>query len=167
MARKRYSTVATGGTFDGLHAGHRRLLERSFELGDRVVIGLTSDEFARKQGKDPRRPYAEREAELEAFVERSFPGRRFVVAKLDDFFGPGIASKEVEALVASPETAKRVDLANSQRAARGFPPLELVVVDWVPAEDGRPISSTRIRKGEIDEEGRLLGGRAVGRRAAR
>ena len=63
----------------------------------------------------------------------------------------------MEALVASPETGKRVELANKLRAERGFPPLELVVVDWVVAEDGKPISSTRIRKGEIDEEGRLVG----------
>ena len=162
MSEKKYSKVATGGTFDGIHAGHRRLLERSFELGAEVVIGLTSDEFARKEGKATKRPYAEREAELEAFVKRRFPGRRYTIAKLDDFFGPGIASRDVQALVASPETGKRVGLANALRAERGFPPLELVTIDWVEAEDGRPISSTRIRKGEIDEDGRLLGGRPQG-----
>lgn len=160
MSEKKYSKVATGGTFDGIHAGHRRLLERSFELGEDVVIGLTSDEFARKEGKVTRRPYPEREAELEAYIEGRFPGRRYTIAKLDDYFGPGIASRDVKALVASPETGKRVGLANDLRAERGFPPLELVVIDWVEAEDGRPISSTRIRKGEIDEEGRLVGGRA-------
>jgi cytidyltransferase-like protein len=158
MSDTKYSKVATGGTFDGLHAGHRRLLERSFELGGDVVIGLTSDEFARREGKVTRRPYKEREAQLDAFIRQRFPGRRYAIAKLDDFFGPGIARREVEALVASPETGKRLGLANALRAERGFPPLELVVVDWVAAEDGRPISSTRIRKGEIDEEGRLVGG---------
>ncbi|HVB95923.1 MAG TPA: phosphopantetheine adenylyltransferase [Nitrososphaerales archaeon] len=158
MSDKKYSKVATGGTFDGLHAGHRRLLERSFELGREVVVGLTSDEFARKEGKVTKHPYKEREADLDAFIRQRFPGRRYSIAKLDDFFGPGIASREVEALVASPETGKRVGLANALRAERGFPPLELVVVDWVAAEDGSPISSTRIRKGEIDEEGRLVGG---------
>ena len=159
MPDTKYSKVATGGTFDGLHAGHRRLLERSFELGAEVVIGLTSDEFARKEGKVTKRPYKQREAELDAFIRERFPGRRYSIAKLDDYFGPGIANREVEALVASPETGKRVGLANALRAKRGFPPLELVVVDWVAAEDGRPISSTRIRKGEIDEEGKLVGGR--------
>ncbi|MDA4117890.1 MAG: phosphopantetheine adenylyltransferase [Thaumarchaeota archaeon] len=155
----RYSKVATGGTFDDFHAGHKRLLEKSFESGDYVVIGLTSDEFARKQGKEPRRPYAEREAKLEAFIKERFPGRGYSISKLDDFFGPGIASKDVEALVASPETAKRVDLANKLRGEKGFPPLDLVVVDWALAQDGKPISSTRIRRGEIDEEGRRARGR--------
>jgi pantetheine-phosphate adenylyltransferase len=165
VPQKKYTKVATGGTFDHFHAGHRRLLERSFELGDEVVIGLTSDEFARKEGKVPQQPYEKRRARLEAYIRKSFPGRRNLIAKLDDYFGPGIASKEVEALVASPETGKRVELANRLRATRGFPPLELVVVDWVAAEDGRPISSSRIRNGEIDEEGGLIGGRSPPRRA--
>ncbi len=150
----RYAKVATGGTFDDFHAGHKRLLEKSFESGDFVVIGLTSDEFAQRQGKRPR-PYGERESELKAFIDERFPGRGYSISKLDDFFGPGIANREVEALVASPETAKRVGLANDLRARKGFPPLDLVVVEWVLADDGLPISSTRIRKGEIDAEGRM------------
>jgi len=165
MSETRYRKVATGGTFDQLHAGHRRLLERSFELGEEVVIGLTSDEFAAKEGKVPKRNYEQRKAELEAYLKREFSGRRYTIAKLDDFFGPGIASRDVEALVASPETGTRVELANALRAKRGFPPLELVTIDWVLAEDGMPISSTRIRSGEIDEEGRRAGGRPPGRRA--
>ena len=165
MPGTKYSEVATGGTFDQLHAGHRRLLERSFDLGDEVVIGLTSDEFARKEGKVPKRSYKLREAKLDAYVRASFPGRRYSIVKLDDFFGPGIASREVKALVASPETGERVELANRLRAERGFPPLELVFIDGVMAEDGRPISSTRIRKGEIDEEGRLVASKRPGRRA--
>lgn len=157
---KRFSKVATGGTFDQLHAGHRRLLQGSFDKGVEVVIGLTSDEFARKEGKAPNLAYKQRRADLDTYLKATFPGRRYTIAKLDDFFGPGIANSEVEALVASPETAKKVGLANDLRAKRGFPPLELVVVDWVMADDGQPISSTRIRKGEIDNEGRLRGRRA-------
>lgn len=156
MSGTRFSKVATGGTFDGLHAGHRRLLERSFALGAFVVIGLTSDGFARKQGKEPSRPYPERKRALEDYITRTFPGRPYLVAKLEDLFGPGIASADVQALVASPETGERIALANEMRARRGFPPLELVTIDWVVAEDGSPISSTRIRNGEIDADGRLL-----------
>jgi len=154
MPKRAYSTVATGGTFDHLHAGHKRLLEKSFEVGEHVVIGLTSDEFVRREGKAPDLSYSKRKKELAAFLDESFPGRKYTIAKLDDYFGPGIADARVEALVASPETGKRVSFANQLRAKEGFPPLDLVVVDWVLAKDGRPVSSTRIRKGEIDAEGR-------------
>jgi pantetheine-phosphate adenylyltransferase len=150
-----YRRVATGGTFDHIHAGHRRLLDRSFEVGDEVVIGLTSDEFLAKVGKTPEHSYGAREAELLRYLQESFPGRRYTVAKLYDHFGPGIVDGGVEALVASPETAPRVDLANELRAASGFAPLALVTIDWVRAEDGAPISSTRIRRGELDADGRL------------
>jgi cytidyltransferase-like protein len=153
----RFRKVATGGTFDHIHAGHKRLLERSFEVGDHVIIGLTSDEFVAKVGKKPDYDYATRERALREYVEKNFPGRKYTIAKLYDYFGPGIAQSDVEALVASPETAQRLELANSMRAEKGFPPLELVTVDWIEAEDGKPISSTRIRSGEIDEEGRLRG----------
>jgi pantetheine-phosphate adenylyltransferase len=153
----RFKKVATGGTFDHIHAGHASLLEKSFEVGDHIIIGLTSDEFVAKVGKKPDYDYAKREEGLRKYIEKNFPGRSYTIAKLYDYFGPGIAEADVEALVASPETAPRLALANKLRAERGFPPLKLVMVDWIKAEDGRPISSTRIRRGEIDEEGRLRG----------
>jgi pantetheine-phosphate adenylyltransferase len=152
----KYSVVATGGTFDHIHLGHLSLLTKSFEVGEKVVIGVTSDAFARKQGKTPDQVYAARVRALEAVLRTKFPGREYMIAELDDYFGPGIASPEVQAIVVSKETAKRVAIANALREGKGYPPLEVVVVDFILAEDSRPISSTRIRKGEIDSEGRVV-----------
>jgi len=150
----KYKMVATGGTFDHLHRGHIALLSRSFDIGDAVVIGVTSDVFARKEGKNPDQSYAERVRALEEFIHKNLPGRRYVIVKLDDYFGPGIASPDVQAIVVSKETAKRVHIANALRKEKGYPPLETIVVDYVLAEDSKPISSTRIRGGEIDTEGK-------------
>jgi pantetheine-phosphate adenylyltransferase len=150
----RFKVVATGGTFDHLHRGHLSLLEKSFEVGDTVVIGVTSDSFALREGKTPDQSYEERTRALEETIQRRYPGRKYVIAKLDDYFGPGIASEDVEAIVVSKETAARVPLANALRAKKGFPPLKVVTIDYVLAYDSAPISSTRIRKGEIEPDGR-------------
>jgi pantetheine-phosphate adenylyltransferase len=155
-ASLKYDVVATGGTFDHIHKGHLALLARSFEVGEKVVIGVTSDAFALKEGKNPDLAYEERIRALEALLQRQFPGRVYLIAKLDDYFGPGIASPEVQAIVVSRETAARVSVANAMRKAKGYPPLEVVVVDYILADDSRPISSTRIRNGEIDVEGKLV-----------
>ena len=121
-----------------------------------MVIGVTSDDFARREGKTPDQKYEERVRALEALLQKMFPGREYLIAKLEDSFGPGITSPEVQAIVVTRETAKRVPIANGMRESRGFAPLDVVTVDYVLAEDERPISSTRIRSGEIDAEGRLL-----------
>ena len=43
--------VITYGTFDLLHNGHIRLLERAKALGDYLIVGVTSDDFDRRRGK--------------------------------------------------------------------------------------------------------------------
>ncbi len=43
--------VITYGTFDLLHYGHRRLLERAKALGDYLIVGVTSDNYDRTRGK--------------------------------------------------------------------------------------------------------------------
>ena len=43
--------VITYGTFDLLHYGHQRLLERAKQLGDYLVVGITSDDYDKTRGK--------------------------------------------------------------------------------------------------------------------
>ena len=45
------TTVLTYGTFDLFHIGHLNLINRLTELGDRVVIGVSTDEFNAGKGK--------------------------------------------------------------------------------------------------------------------
>lgn len=53
-------TVITYGTFDLFHVGHVRLLRRLRELGDRLVVGCSSDEFNTSKGKRTVMPYDQR-----------------------------------------------------------------------------------------------------------
>lgn len=43
--------VITYGTFDLLHYGHIRLLERAKKLGDYLIVGITTDDFDKTRGK--------------------------------------------------------------------------------------------------------------------
>ncbi len=48
------STVITFGTFDVLHVGHVRVLNRAAEFGDRLVVGVSSDQLnLSKKGRNP------------------------------------------------------------------------------------------------------------------
>lgn len=66
--------VITLGTFDLLHPGHINLLRRAKELGDYLIVGLSSDDFALFKGKKTVLDYEQRKAILEAikYVDEIF-----------------------------------------------------------------------------------------------
>ena len=43
--------VITYGTYDLLHYGHIKLLERAKALGDYLIVGVTADDFDKTRGK--------------------------------------------------------------------------------------------------------------------
>lgn len=53
-------TILTYGTFDLFHIGHLRLLERLRALGDRLIVGVSTDEFNTQKGKKTVVPFADR-----------------------------------------------------------------------------------------------------------
>ena len=58
--------VLTYGTFDLLHYGHIRLLKRAKELGDYLIVALSTDEFNETKGKKAYHNYETRKKMLEA-----------------------------------------------------------------------------------------------------
>jgi len=154
---KKFKTVAVGGTFDEFHKGHRILLMKAFEVGEQVLIGLCSDEFVKKLNKPhPTAPYEQRLEELKAFLHAHNFLERTRIISLDDVYGVTLSKGCVEALVVSKETEPTAVKINEKRKEIGLPPLNMVVIDMVPSENHVPISTTRIRRGEIDREGLLL-----------
>ena len=77
------------------------------------------------------------------------------IIPLNDPFGPTVTDKCIEALVVSEETATNATKINEQRKKVGLAPLEIFAINMVPSENCGPISTTRIRKGEMDREGHL------------
>lgn len=58
--------VLTYGTYDLLHFGHIRLLQRAAALGDYLIVALSTDEFNAIKGKTSFYPYEVRREMLEA-----------------------------------------------------------------------------------------------------
>ncbi len=149
--------VMVGGTFDPLHAGHRKLLARSFELAGpdgEVIIGLTTDEFAGAK-VHPVHSYQERLATVASFIKERGYTAAWKVEPLADRYGSALDT-EFDILVVSEETFPVAVEINERRRERGKRKVDLHEISCVLAEDGRRISSTRIYRGEIDRHGNLI-----------
>jgi len=164
-SNKVYGLVAMGGTFDTLHNGHKELLRKAFAVGRKVMIGITSEDFAKTLHKPHKvDPYSKRIRELERLLKRWRVMSRAKIVPLDDRYGPTATSSTIKALVVSRRTIRTAYEINLRRKANGLRPLEIVPIDLLLAQDWRPISSTRIRRGKIDRRGRLLSPQKMRRR---
>lgn len=92
------TTVLTFGTFDVLHLGHLRILERAAGLGGRLVVGVSSDALnLAKKGRQPVFPEAERmrlvgalRCVSEVFLEESLERKReYLLAHRADVLAMG------------------------------------------------------------------------------
>ncbi|TMM50523.1 adenylyltransferase/cytidyltransferase family protein [Qipengyuania marisflavi] len=90
-------TVLTYGTFDLFHIGHLRLIERLAALGDRLIVGVSTDGFNAGKGKHSLVPYEDRAAIVAALrqvdaviAEDSWDQKeRDIAAHSVDIFGMG------------------------------------------------------------------------------
>jgi len=150
----RYRKVAVGGTFDHFHRGHQVLLSKAFEIGERVLIGISGEKLAGRKGAV--QPLEVRMSNVRDFLKARGWEERALITVIEDPVGPAADDRELEAIVVSPETEKTAREINRLREWKGLRALDVVVIPWVLAEDGRPISSERIRRGEINIEGKVL-----------
>ena len=150
---KKYTKVCLGGTFDRIHIGHERLLKIAFEVGEEVIIGLTSDTKA-KRGRvnEKLSSFKNRYTNLGNFLSKQFDNN-FSIVELNDDWGPGALDEDLDAIIVSEETEKVASELNKKRALKGLNPLDIVTVSLILDKKGEKISSTRIRNSEIDREG--------------
>ena len=154
---KRFGTVAVGGTFDLFHKGHFSLLLKAFEVGEFVLVGLSSDEFVQKVQKPHTiAPYSERLKAVNDFLKENCLVECAEIIPLFDSYGLTLTDERIEAIVVSEETEPQAKKINKKRVSIGLPVLPVIIVKMVLSEDNFPISSTRIWFEEIDREGNLL-----------
>jgi pantetheine-phosphate adenylyltransferase len=78
------------------------------------------------------------------------------LARLEEHYGPTIDDASIDAIVVSPETEPTALKINQIRQKKEMKPLDIITIGMVMAQDGKPISSTRIRRGEIDSCGKII-----------
>lgn len=144
----KYTLVATGGTFDKLHRGHRDFLEYVLSLGDKVVLGLTSDAYIKAHKNDQEvAPFEKRKADLEAYLDSIQAKDRVEIVSIDDQYGPSISGDYLlDAIVVTEDTKSGGEQVNKKREEIGLLPLPIEVFMLTKTSDGVPISSSRIRK---------------------
>ncbi|MDY0388405.1 MAG: phosphopantetheine adenylyltransferase [Methanolobus sp.] len=147
--------VVVGGTFECLHAGHKKLLKKAFELAEdgNIDIGLTSNEMANKR---PRRvpDYNVRRDKLLRFINEISDNQNFRVIELNDPYGKTL-TENYDYIVVSPETHPVALEINKLRSNKEMKNIQIVMIEYMLADDEKPISSTRIAQGEIDIHGRI------------
>lgn len=90
-------TVLTYGTFDLFHIGHLNILKRLSSLGDRLIVGVSTDEFNAIKGKKPVVPFDQRIEIVRSikYVDEAIPEDRWEQKREDiakygvDVFGIG------------------------------------------------------------------------------
>jgi pantetheine-phosphate adenylyltransferase len=151
-----YMRVCLGGTFYPLHKGHKILLKKAFQVAGAkgsVFIGVTSAAMAKKKGKIT--SFEKRQQSIEQFLAEENILKQATIQPLSNKFGPTLKG-DFDAIVVSPETKPTAEEINKKRKQLGKKPLQIVVIPFVLSEDNQPISSSRIRLKEIDENGTLL-----------
>jgi len=148
--------VCLGGTFDNFHKGHKKLISEAFRVAGVkgfVFIGLSDGKLLenKKNGKN----WQIRKKNLEKFILKENYQSNFEIFPITDIYGPTIV-EDFDAIVVSNGSEKNARKINEKRKELGKKPLRIVTIPYVLAKDGKPISSTRIRNNEIDEEGNIL-----------
>ena len=115
------------------------------------MIGVTSDEFGGLKGEIE--PCNVRMSNLNFLLKNR---SNYIIARLQEHYGPTVDDESIDAIVVSPETEATARKINQIRKDKGMKSLDIITISMVLAQDGKPISSTRIRRGEIDPHGKVI-----------
>ncbi|QWH20206.1 glycerol-3-phosphate cytidylyltransferase [Bacillus mycoides] len=120
--------IITYGTFDLLHYGHINLLRRAKQLGEYLIVVLSTDEFNKLKGKKSYFSYEERKLLLEAikYVDKVIPEKNWE-QKIED-----VINNDIDVFVMGNDWEGEFDFLN-----------EYCEIVYLPRTEG--ISTTKIK----------------------
>lgn len=152
----KYDLIASGGTFDLLHKGHKSFLDQVVKLAYKVIVGVTSDTYVSNFKIDNSEDFKTRERNVFEYLKTLSAPNKIEILEINDIYGPVLSKNfKAGAIAVTPQTNRTAIGINEKRLEVGLPKLSIEVLEMDSAEDGGSISSTRIRNGEINRGGRL------------
>jgi pantetheine-phosphate adenylyltransferase len=102
--------------------------------------------------------YDERYAELEKFIQTEFDIERSSIFPIETTEGGADKMEDLEALIVSDEigVVQNAFDINQMRIDIGLRRFHIIVIPRVRTKDGRPLSSSRTRRGEIFHQDELI-----------
>ncbi len=141
-----------GGTFDRLHGGHRLLLDVAFKLIRNVLIGITTDELARRGKEIPKLiyNYDRRAADVRNYLlEKGISEERINIKPLSRATQYADEIPEMETIVLSPETYGRLLEINDIRREKDLEELIAIAIPYFRDDNGKIVSSQVFRELEL------------------
>jgi len=148
--------VCIGGTFNQFHKGHKLLIDKAIKKAGKkgyLFIGITEGSINTK--KKNIKPFEERKKALKKYIGEKKTIPEIEIKPLKDKYGPSV-DKDFNAIIVSPDTKITADEINMKRKKIGKKPLDIIQIPLVLADDGKPISSSRIAEKKINENGKIL-----------
>lgn len=156
ISKQIFKHIIAGGTFDHFHKGHKEFIKTAFKYGKKVTIGIAKKELYKDK------PYFEtiesinvRKKSVSDFLKKNNLIKRVKIIFFSEFTGGADKMKGVDAIVVSRQTYFNALTINDLREKNGINQLRIIIIKDVLAEDGRMISSERIRAGEINRNGEV------------
>ncbi|NCN64634.1 MAG: pantetheine-phosphate adenylyltransferase [Candidatus Altiarchaeum hamiconexum] len=135
-----FKKVVVGGTFNKIHKGHDDLLKTTFNVGEYVYIGLTSDKFANLFRAEKVLVYKKRKDNLKKKISALNLHSNYEILKIDDMYGIATLEECLNAIVVSEETLPRAQEINAIRFKKRLKRMTIVVVPFV-LKNNYPVSS--------------------------
>ncbi|MBI4009555.1 pantetheine-phosphate adenylyltransferase [Candidatus Roizmanbacteria bacterium] len=150
----KYKNLIFAGTFDHLHIGHKKMLDKAFKIAEKVGIGITSDLMTKNKLLSLSIEKLEvRSKKLEECLRKKNYLNRAKIFVLHDIFGSSIQDNSFDSILVTKATRPNAVKVNKKRKAKGLGELKIITMPYVKDDGGNIISSERIRIGEIDREG--------------
>lgn len=149
----KFNHLALGGTFDHLHKGHEVFLDFAFNVANKVSIGITNDKMAKKKDINGIEDLEIRLSNLKKWLEKKHYISRSHIIIINDIFGTTLSDKSLDALLVTRRSVGGGRQINLKRSQKKMSHLNVLICPFKKGTDGTIISSSRVRKGEIDRDG--------------